>query len=96
MFDIEDQYMLGDGFLVAPVLSDKDSRSVYLPEGEWVPLFGGNPVKGPVMLENVQVPMQCIPVYVRETGDRFVQKTVAEIRTVAANSGLINPIDVIL
>jgi alpha-D-xyloside xylohydrolase len=85
VYDIEDQYMLGDSFLVAPILSDTDSRAVYLPEGEWEPLSGGEPVTGPAMLDTVQAPMQTIPVYVRKTGDRFVEEIVEKIRAIAAS-----------
>jgi hypothetical protein len=30
-----DQYLLGDRYLVAPVMSDNDTRSVKLPKGKW-------------------------------------------------------------
>ena len=33
---IDDQYMFGSDLLVAPLLSDTDSRKVYLPEGSWI------------------------------------------------------------
>jgi len=32
---IEDEFLFGDDLLVAPVLDDATSRTVYLPEGEW-------------------------------------------------------------
>ncbi len=32
---VRDQFMLGDGIMVAPVLTPEDSRIVKLPEGEW-------------------------------------------------------------
>lgn len=42
-YGIEDEFMLGDAILVAPVLEDyTDSRSVYLPEGKWYNLYTGN------------------------------------------------------
>ncbi len=33
--DCKDQFMLGDRYLVAPVLDDKDIRTVKLPKGKW-------------------------------------------------------------
>lgn len=43
---IRDEYLLGDGLLVAPVLTDGDSRRVYLPKGEWIDLLTGETVSG--------------------------------------------------
>ena len=34
-YSIEDEFMLGDDILVAPMLGPQDSRKVYLPYGEW-------------------------------------------------------------
>ncbi len=40
--NIEDQFMLGDALMVAPILDiTSTSRSVYLPEGEWINLLTG-------------------------------------------------------
>ncbi len=33
---VEDAYLFGDDMLVAPLLSDSNTRNVYLPRGEWV------------------------------------------------------------
>jgi alpha-D-xyloside xylohydrolase len=35
-WDIEDEYLLGDHLLVAPVLGGQTNRPVYLPKGSWV------------------------------------------------------------
>ena len=36
----DDEYMLGDSLLVAPLLEENaDNRTVYLPEGEWIGFF---------------------------------------------------------
>ena len=45
VYDIDDEYMFGEAFLVAPVLDDKDSRSIYLPEGNWKDLNTGETIK---------------------------------------------------
>ena len=35
VYTIDDEYTFGDAFLIAPILTDATSRSVYLPEGVW-------------------------------------------------------------
>ncbi len=40
---IEYQFMLGDQFMIAPVLDEgKDKMTLYLPEGEWVHIWSGD------------------------------------------------------
>ena len=33
---VQDEFMLGDTYLIAPILTDASSREVYLPEGKWL------------------------------------------------------------
>lgn len=64
--DIDDEYMLGDSILVAPILvddagNDPGKREVWLPEGEWYDFFTGERVpSGKRTVETAG-----IPVYVR-------------------------------
>lgn len=45
-----DEYLLGDRILVAPIVVEgATSRTVKLPAGQWVPLFGGAPVEGEIV-----------------------------------------------
>lgn len=39
---VEDEYMFGSKYLVAPILKDVSARSVYLPEGTWKDLRSGD------------------------------------------------------
>jgi alpha-glucosidase (family GH31 glycosyl hydrolase) len=68
-YTLEDQYLLGDDLLVAPILEpDQDDRSIYLPEGRWRYYWtdqvyeGGNRV-------TVSAPLYQIPFFVREGVD---------------------------
>lgn len=63
---IDDEYYFGDDFLVAPVMNSEDCRDVYLPEGEWVNFFTGERIRGGQWLKGVKVPLDEMPVYVRE------------------------------
>jgi alpha-D-xyloside xylohydrolase len=62
---IDDQYYLGDAFLVAPIMNSEGVRDVYLPEGEWVDLWMGERLSGGGWLKGVQMPLERMPVYVR-------------------------------
>ena len=45
--DCQDEYLLGDDLLVAPLLEENAaSRTVYLPEGTWLDFFDGTPYAG--------------------------------------------------
>lgn len=47
----EDEYMLGDALLAAPLLEENaESRKVYLPEGEWIGFFDRKPYQGKQMI----------------------------------------------
>lgn len=63
---IDDEYYFGDDFLVAPVMNSNDCRDVYLPEGKWVNFFTGEHILGEQWLKDIEVPLDEMPVYVRE------------------------------
>lgn len=45
-FAIDDEYLFGDDLLVAPIIgTESDEREVYLPAGQWVDFFTGQPVE---------------------------------------------------
>lgn len=62
--EVEDEFLLGDALLVAPVLEEHAlTRRVYLPEGEWVCLYTRETLQGEQWVE-----AECgarIPVYLR-------------------------------
>ncbi len=63
---IDDEYYFGDDFLVAPVMNSENRRDVYLPEGNWVDFFSGERIEGNQWLKDLEVPLELMPVYVRE------------------------------
>lgn len=61
--NIEDEYMLGCGLLVAPVTGRGKKRNVYLPEGKWQDIFTKKEFNGGRVLKGYRVPLESIPVF---------------------------------
>lgn len=62
-WEIDDQYMLGDKYLVAPILkAGVRERKVYLPEGKWGNIHTGIACDGPAEI-TVPAPLDIIPVF---------------------------------
>lgn len=64
LFDVDDEYLIGDRMLVAPLFADESQRTVVLPAGDWHNLGIGARVTG---YRNFSVPAstELIPVYVK-------------------------------
>ncbi len=60
-----DQYLFGDEMLVAPIITEIDSRTISFPAGRWTSLWDGRTITGP---DKIQVPASRdeIPVYLKE------------------------------
>lgn len=64
-WEINDQYMFGSDYLVAPVLYENQfSRKVYLPDGVWKNLNDKKEYTGGKTIE-CDAPIDCIPVFIR-------------------------------
>ncbi|HXN25330.1 MAG TPA: TIM-barrel domain-containing protein [Candidatus Dormibacteraeota bacterium] len=61
---VDDQFMMGDALLVAPVISGKSQRTIYLPVGEWFDYWNGKRYSGKQVV-NVSVPLEQIPLFVK-------------------------------
>jgi alpha-D-xyloside xylohydrolase len=61
---IEDQYMFGEGLLVAPVLHGGESRKVYLPEGSWVDLNDETEHQGSQTITDYRSPLWKTPLFI--------------------------------
>ncbi|RZL19143.1 MAG: DUF5110 domain-containing protein, partial [Pedobacter sp.] len=67
------QYLYGPDFLIAPIYQStrgdekgNDIRNnIYLPEGTWIDYFSGDKYTGNVVLNNFEVPIWKLPVFVK-------------------------------
>ncbi len=63
--NINDEFMLGDSILVAPVLTkNTNKRNIELPEGNWEYL-DGEMYKGPTVIE-VLAPLDVLPYFIKK------------------------------
>jgi alpha-glucosidase (family GH31 glycosyl hydrolase) len=71
-YSINDQWLLGDSLLVAPVLSGATSRDVHVPAGNWYDVHGHRVIHGPTTLQGYSAPLDTLPMFVklgsRDTG----------------------------
>lgn len=63
-WDLDDQFLVGQHLLVAPVFAGQTKRKIYLPEGEWFDFWTGEKHEGKQTLE-IEVPLEQIPLYVK-------------------------------
>jgi alpha-glucosidase len=65
-WEISDQFLLGDGLMIAPVTEEgATSREVYFPQGAWFHVFTGERFDGP-MRASVDAPIGTPPVFSRD------------------------------
>ncbi len=85
------RYLLGDAFLVAPILDATGVRDVELPAGRWYDWWSGDAIEGGRTLTDVAVPeRERIPLYVREGAILVanVASSVTGLGTAARNDAL--------
>jgi alpha-glucosidase len=62
---LDDQFMCGDAFLVAPIIEEgATQRTVYLPEGAWYNFWSDELIHGPARV-TAEAPLERIPIFVR-------------------------------
>ena len=64
-YAIDDEWLLGDSLLVAPVLSDRTSRDLHIPAGRWFDVARQREVRGPADLHGYQADLDTLPLFVR-------------------------------
>jgi hypothetical protein len=63
---LDDQFLLGDLLLVAPVLrAGQATRNIYLPEGRWRDRWNGSVFDGPLWLNSYAAPLDTLPLFER-------------------------------
>ncbi|MBA3642034.1 MAG: glycoside hydrolase family 31 protein [Actinomycetota bacterium] len=64
-YKANDEWLLGDAILAAPVLTDAAARDVYLPAGRWFDVTKHTVIRGPTMLKAYPAGLQMTPTFVR-------------------------------
>ncbi|WP_018350186.1 TIM-barrel domain-containing protein [Longispora albida] len=60
------QFMAGDSFLVAPVVSNTTTRDgIYLPAGTWTDYWTGTVYQGPTTINGYNAPLDRLPLFVK-------------------------------
>ena len=65
VWNIEDQYLSGDYFMVAPIYTTDNKRMVYFPEGIWTDWHTGEKIRGRIWKE-IHADIETLPLYVKE------------------------------
>ena len=60
---VKDQFMLGEKYMIAPVVEKGHKRKVIFPKGTWLG-DDGKRIKGPAIIE-IEVPLERLPVFER-------------------------------
>jgi alpha-glucosidase (family GH31 glycosyl hydrolase) len=60
----DDEFLLGDEFLVAPVvIPNTTQRNIYLPKGKWQNHWTGEIMTGSMLIENHPTPLNALPIF---------------------------------
>ena len=62
---INDEWLLGDSLLVAPLLSDEPSRTVHVPAGHWFDVTRQRVITGPADLTGYPATLSQTPTFIR-------------------------------
>lgn len=84
---IEDQFFMGEDLLVAPMLTQAESRDVYFPAGNWQDINDGSAVEGPSEAKTVPAPLRTLPFFVTgKPSSSVLANCLVEIRRLLAQS----------
>lgn len=63
-WSVDDEYLMGDAFLVAPLFAGEQGRDVYLPPGEWFDFWTSRVYEGG-RHHDVEADLDTVPLFVR-------------------------------
>ena len=62
----DDEFLLGDEFLVAPVVTPNTiQRDIYLPKGKWQNYWTVEIITGNILIEKYPTPLDTLPIFKR-------------------------------
>jgi alpha-glucosidase (family GH31 glycosyl hydrolase) len=64
-YTIDDQWLLGDSLLAAPVLADQSTRDIHVPPGDWYDVQNRRVVNGPTDLRGYQADLSKSPAFIK-------------------------------
>ena len=64
-YAINDQWLLGDSLLAAPVLADQSTRDIHVPPGNWYDVQNKRVVKGPTDLRGYPADLTTSPAFIK-------------------------------
>jgi len=64
VWHVDDQFMVGDSLMVAPVTAGVSKRDLYLPKGDWIDFWTGKSYPGEQRIA-MDVPLTVIPIFVK-------------------------------
>ena len=64
-YTVNDEWLLGDSLLAAPILTDQTSRNIHVPAGQWLDVSTGRVVSGPADLSGYAADLTRTPTFVR-------------------------------
>jgi alpha-glucosidase (family GH31 glycosyl hydrolase) len=78
-YTIDNEWLLGDSLLAAPVLTEGTSRSIDLPGGQWYDVLRHRVVRGPATLTDYRATLRQTPMFVRmnTSSSRAVRQSLA-------------------
>jgi alpha-D-xyloside xylohydrolase len=85
VYNIDDEYMLGEALLAAPVFSADEKRDIYLPKGNWRNMLDGKTYQGNQSIKDYPVPFRQIPVFLLEgNNSKPIDKALKEAENLLA------------